>query len=1546
MIDARPASRFARCLIACVAALHRAALRGAWLAAFACAFVSTAAPAQVLLNNPNLTLSGIGRVEAIAVQSDGKIIVGGAFSYADAAGDARVNLARFNANGTLDTTFNFKATSAVDALLIVGNTLYLGGDFTGLSKVGGASTLCNRLAAIDLPSLTITSFNPDVDGEVFALATAGTSLYAGGRFTFVGGTQRIGGAAFNLTTGALTAWDPEARDANAPPPAFQGVINAIATSGSTIYVGGTFTQIGGLSTPAARDNLGAVDGTNGNVLAWDPVVSNGGGQSIVQAIVATPSVIYVGGQFSALNGIATPLRQRVGIGALDPTTGVATAWNPGMVSGAGTVRALVLDGSTMFAGGEFTAMGGATRAKAAGIDITTATITSLTRATTTATAQVASTAGLSNGISVTLAGASPENYNGVQGPITVVDATHFTFPIAGNPTTPATGTITFARNNDATGFNPVLDGDVHSMALNGGATALLMGGNFLKANNVANPAFGGFNKANGATSIAGYVYDTAAVWRLLRQADGKTVVAGDFFLNSGGVFYRALIRLNANDTLDTSWNPVVDGQVVTADFGPIIPPASAPDTVLIGGSFSKVGATSRPRLAAVSLASGAATSFNANVDSVVNKVVVDGTTAYIGGRFLNVGGMARNFVAAVNATTGALASWYPAGGADDFVETLAVDASSVYLGGEFLNVGGQSRPNVAKVAKSNSAVAAWNPVADEAVFGLTVVGNTVYVSGNFSHLGGAGRNFTGAVDATTGNVTAWNPNPDFVVLGVVPSPTTANMLYLHGAFINLNGTQVGNAAAVNNTTGAAYPWFPLMNDAVYDLIPDATRVLLGGVFVDSAGVTRLSLAALTRAGIPDPPGTPVATAGNASASVTFTAPANNGGSAITGYTVVSSPAGGVDSNAGSTALTHSVTGLTNGVTYTFKVTAANANGTGAPSAASNGVTPTAPTVPGPPLNVTATAGNAQASVTFGPPTSNGGSAITGYTVTSSPAGGVDSNAGQTTTTHVVTNLVNGTPYTFTVKATNAVGSGPASAPSNSVTPTAGTPTAQLSPTSLTFPATTVGVASASKTVTLTNNGTATLAITSIAASGDFSQTNSCGSSLPGPGTCNINVVFTPTQVGTRNGTLTVVDNASGSPHTASLTGTGSAAADTTPDPFTFTPALNVAPGKVVTSNAITVTGINAAASITVTGGQYRINGGTATSSPGNVNAGDTVAAVGTAPAAKKLATNVVVTIGGVGGTFTITTEAHTRSDLSGDGKSDLVWRNTSTGAVNAWLMNGLAFLPGTGAIGTVPVGQWVIRGVGDFDGDGKADILWHNTVTGDVNIWFMNGAQIKAGSGTVSNLPASQWQFAGIGDVNGDGKSDIVWRNIASGDVYVWLMNGLAFLPGSGRIGNAPPGVWNLIGVADFNGDGKADLLWHHQPSGSVNVWYLNGAVMTGGGTIAALDPNVWQFGGAGDTNGDGKADIIWRNKNTGDVYVWLVNGIALQPGSGPIGTVPFATWSIIGLADFDGDGRQDLLWRSSTNDVNVWFLDGATLRPGSGAITNVGSTQWQNVTP
>jgi alpha-tubulin suppressor-like RCC1 family protein len=202
----------------------------------------------------------------------------------------------------------------------------------------------------------------------------------------------------------------------------------------------------------------------------------------------------------------------------------------------------------------------------------------------------------------------------------------------------------------------------------------------------------------------------------------------------------------------------------------------------------------------------------------------------------------------------------------------------------------------------------------------------------------------------------------------------------------------------------------------------------------SIGSTTQIEVALSGLGVnlPDAPTIITAIAGNGQATVTFNAPLLDGGSAITGYTVTSSPAGGLDNNAGTLTTSHLISGLANGTAYTFTVTASNVAGTSLASAESNSVTPM--TVPGTPTIGTATAGNAQATVTFSAPEANGGSAISGYAVTSSPAGGVDSNAGTTATSHLITGLTNGTAYTFTATASNEVGAGAASAPSNSVTP--------------------------------------------------------------------------------------------------------------------------------------------------------------------------------------------------------------------------------------------------------------------------------------------------------------------------------------------------------------------------------------------------------------------------------------------------------------------------------------------------------------------------------
>ena len=204
--------------------------------------------------------------------------------------------------------------------------------------------------------------------------------------------------------------------------------------------------------------------------------------------------------------------------------------------------------------------------------------------------------------------------------------------------------------------------------------------------------------------------------------------------------------------------------------------------------------------------------------------------------------------------------------------------------------------------------------------------------------------------------------------------------------------------------------------------------------------TYLDDVTLSQPSVPGAPTGVTATAGNGSATVSWLAPTNTGGSAITSYTVTpyigSTAQTPVKVTGSPPATSTTVTGLTNGTSYTFTVSATNSSGTSPASAPSNAVTPSA--LPGAPTGVTATAGNASATVSWTAPTTTGGSAITSYTVTpfigSTAQTPVTVSGSPPATTTTVTGLTNGTSYTFTVSATNANGTGPASAPSNAVTP--------------------------------------------------------------------------------------------------------------------------------------------------------------------------------------------------------------------------------------------------------------------------------------------------------------------------------------------------------------------------------------------------------------------------------------------------------------------------------------------------------------------------------
>ena len=597
----------------------------------------------------------VSDVYAVAVQSDGKILVGGVFNGANSIGGAaRNNIARLDPTTGLADSFDPNAQGIVQSITVQPDgKILVGGSFTGANSIGGATR--NYIARLDPATGLADSFNPFANGGLRSIAVqADGKIVVGGQFNFIGGQTRNFIARLDPTTGAADAFNPNANSF---------VYSIAVQADGKILAGGFFNganSIGG----AARNYIARLNATTGLADSFDPNVN---GVIVFAIAVQTDGKILVGGNFTTLspNGGATVTRNRVARletdGRLDQTL------NLSIVGGWVTATAVQPDGKILIAG-RFSSVLGVTRNDIARLN--------------------------------------------------------------------TDGTLDMA-------FDPNADLDVYSLAVQPDGK-ILVGGAFDFIGVVPRNRIARLDATTGAAdsfdpNANSYVYGIAV------QADGKIVVGGAFTTlspNGGAAVTRNRIaRLDpvtgAPDSFDPNANATVTAIAVQAD-----------GKILAGGGFSganSIGGAMRNRMARLDGATGLADSFNPNANIDVDAIAVQADGKILaGGGFTTIGGATRHYIARLDATTGAADSFDP--NASDPVVSMVVQADGKILAAGLFNgansIGGQTRNRIARLDPTTGLADSWDPNANNQVQSIAVQADgKILAGGNFTTIGGQTRNY-------------------------------------------------------------------------------------------------------------------------------------------------------------------------------------------------------------------------------------------------------------------------------------------------------------------------------------------------------------------------------------------------------------------------------------------------------------------------------------------------------------------------------------------------------------------------------------------------------------------------------------------------------------------------------------------------------------------------------------------------------------------------------------------------------------------------------------
>ena len=465
---------------------------------------------------------------------------------------------------------------------------------------------------------------------------------------------------------------------------------------------------------------------------------------------------------------------------------------------------------------------------------------------------------------------------------------------------------------DVAAWNPETDKPIRAIALDPSGNTAYIGGDFATVQGVARAGVAAVNRYTGdpvlgfdpgagtGTTTGTGTAATLTVGSVLTLAispDGSRLFAGGFFTSMAGTARSGLAALNAaNGALDVAFNPAPSaGGVETMAL-------TAAGRLLLGGGFTKIGATTRNRLAAVNAATGALdTTWAPSADGTVHtlRLSADGASVFVGGAFANISASVRGRLALLSSTgSGAVdGTWAPVANADVSALALSADGSRLFAAGAFTKLGTSTRNYLGALATSGAgATDAWNPNASMPALAVAPSPTVTFAGGTFATVNGSARANLAAFDAATGAlVPGFVANTDKTVRAIVPSADGASLyvgglfkkvnsvsryrlaklaatngavdtawapnasaevkalavagskVYVGGAFSTINGSTRNKAAAVDATSGALSSWNPNVSSVVWavSVSPDAQTIYLGGAFSTVNGLSRKNLAAVS-----------------------------------------------------------------------------------------------------------------------------------------------------------------------------------------------------------------------------------------------------------------------------------------------------------------------------------------------------------------------------------------------------------------------------------------------------------------------------------------------------------------------------------------------------------------------------------------------------------------------------------------------------------------------------------------------------------------------------